>query len=191
MARGHALSQGRNFITKEDIPVVIKVVLSTASIEKVTIFDLLLAHEGILSTPVIADSLNISSQTALRTMTEFKALGLVDMEDGATGSEHVTEITLKPEFKWFLSPEFQKLREGYKPESNKTNKKNNNEANDEASESIYKIYPGKWGCKHCEATTIFFSILLPFITDQWLFHLLSIKKCVPRGGFFLKRDLLT
>lgn len=38
MTRGHALSQGRNYITKEDTPIVIKVVLSTASIERVTIF---------------------------------------------------------------------------------------------------------------------------------------------------------
>ncbi len=40
LARGHALSQGRNFITIADIPILIKVVLSTASIEKVKIFDL-------------------------------------------------------------------------------------------------------------------------------------------------------
>jgi hypothetical protein len=153
MARGHALSMGRNFITKEDIPITIKVVLSTASIERVTIFDLLLAHGGTLSTPVIADSLNISSQTALRTMTEFKALGLVDMGEAETGSEHITEIILKPEFNWFLSLEFQKLRGGYKPECNKAyNKKDNKENDNIGSESIYKIFPGKWGCRNCRAT---------------------------------------
>jgi hypothetical protein len=53
LARGHALSQGRTFITKEDLPIVVKVVLSTASIERVTVFDLLLAHGGKLQTPVI------------------------------------------------------------------------------------------------------------------------------------------
>jgi hypothetical protein len=116
LARGHALSQGRNFITKEDIPIVVKVVLSSASIERVTVFDLLLAHGGKLQTPVIVDSLNISSPTALRTMTEFKAIGLVDM-DIKTESSHVTEIKLKSDFDWFLTPEFQKLREGYKSQS--------------------------------------------------------------------------
>jgi hypothetical protein len=115
LARGHALSQGRNFITKEDISIVVKVVLSSASIERVTVFDLLLAHGGTLQSPVIVDSLNISSPTALRTMTEFKAIGLVDM-DIKTESSHVTEIKLKSDFDWFLTPEFQKLRDGYKPQ---------------------------------------------------------------------------
>ena len=45
LARGHALSQGRNYITLDVIPIVINVVLSTAFKERVTIFDLLLAHD--------------------------------------------------------------------------------------------------------------------------------------------------
>jgi hypothetical protein len=114
LAGGHALSQGRTFITKEDIPIVVKVVLSTASIERVTVFDLLLAHGSKLQTPIIAESLNISPPTALRTMTKFKAIGLVDM-DKVEESSHVTEIRLKSDFKWFLTTEFQKLREGYRP----------------------------------------------------------------------------
>jgi hypothetical protein len=91
LARGHALSQGRNYIALEDVPLVVKVVLSTASIEKVT------AH---------------------RTMTELKALSLVDMkkESGATNSEY--QITLDPEFDWFLAKEFLQLREGFVPSDN-------------------------------------------------------------------------
>jgi len=49
-AKGHALSQGRNYLTMEDIPLLIKVVLSTASIERVMVFDLLLAHNGTITT---------------------------------------------------------------------------------------------------------------------------------------------
>jgi hypothetical protein len=115
LAKGRAISQGRNFITKEDVSIVIKVVLSTASIERVAVFDLLLAHGGKLQTPVIEESLNVTSPTALRTMTEFKAIGLVDSNKN-NGSSHVNEINLKPEFNWFLTPEFRKLRDGYKPE---------------------------------------------------------------------------
>ena len=40
LARGHALSQGRDYITLVDIPIIANVVLSTASIERVTIFQL-------------------------------------------------------------------------------------------------------------------------------------------------------
>jgi hypothetical protein len=123
LAKGHALSQGRNFITKEDVSIVIKVVLSTASIERVAVFDLLLVHGGKLQTSVIKESLNVTSSTALRTMTELVAIGLVDNKE--TGSSHVNEITLKPEFDWFLTDEFQKLRDDYKPEKYTKTETNN------------------------------------------------------------------
>ena len=55
LARGHALSKGRNYITVDDIPLLIKVVLSTASIERVTIFDLLIKANGTLTTTVISE----------------------------------------------------------------------------------------------------------------------------------------
>jgi hypothetical protein len=32
------------------------------------------------------------------------------------GSSHVNEITLKPEFDWFLTAEFRELRDNYKPQ---------------------------------------------------------------------------
>ncbi|MGI8833933.1 MAG: hypothetical protein ACR2IS_15020, partial [Nitrososphaeraceae archaeon] len=53
LARGHALSHGRNYITGDDISLVIKVVLSTGSIERVLILDLLIAHQGSLTTSQI------------------------------------------------------------------------------------------------------------------------------------------
>lgn len=127
LARGHALSQGRSFITKEDVSIVIKVVLSTASIERVAVFDLLLAHGGKLQTPVIIESLNVTSPTANRTMTEFKAIGLVDGKD--IGSSHINEITLKPEFDWFLTEEFQELRDNYKSEKYIKTEKNDTSNN--------------------------------------------------------------
>ena len=34
LARGHALSQGRNYIIIEDIPIIVKVVFSTASMKE-------------------------------------------------------------------------------------------------------------------------------------------------------------
>jgi hypothetical protein len=59
LARGHALSQGRNYISREDIPVVVKTVLSTASIDRVNVFDLLLKHRGTLTTSKMQSSLNL------------------------------------------------------------------------------------------------------------------------------------
>jgi predicted transcriptional regulator len=115
LARGHALSQGRNYITMEDISIVIRVVLSTASKERVRIFELLIAHKGSLTTSQVADSLNIAPVTARRTMAEFKGLGLVDVN--TVPSEHGEpeyQITLVDEFDWFLTDTFTELKESYR-----------------------------------------------------------------------------
>jgi hypothetical protein len=116
LARGHALSQGRNYITLGDVPLIIKTVLSTASIERVTIFDLLLAYEGTMTTIQIADSLNMSKPTALKTMTELKALGLVEMTDGDPNTP--AKITLNPQFNWVFDKQFLDLRNGFIPADN-------------------------------------------------------------------------
>jgi len=71
-----------------------------------------------MTTSQIANSLNISNHTDHRTMTELKALGLVDMkkESDATNSEF--QITLDPKFDWFLTKEFLQLMEGFVPSDN-------------------------------------------------------------------------
>lgn len=135
LAKGHAISQGRNYLTTEDIPILIKVALSTASLERVLIFDLLLAYRGKMTTSDISNSLKISRTTALKTMAELIALGLVsgdvvddsdeDVEDNEYDAQssnrfcHANKektIELEKQFDWFLSDEFQRLREGFKPE---------------------------------------------------------------------------
>jgi hypothetical protein len=124
LARGHALQTGRNYITVEDVRLVVKTVLSTAHIDRVTVFSLLISmSEGKLTTAQIMQFLNKSKDPALKTMTEFKAIGLVDMDDvtieginsqtGIPFKTHSKQITLKEEFKWFLTEEFDRLREGF------------------------------------------------------------------------------
>lgn len=124
LAKAHAVSQGRTYLTIDDIPILIKVVLSTASRERTMIFDLILAGDGKMTTNQIVKSLNISSSTALRTMAELKALELVSGNFG--NEEYLYEsipnytneqykISLHPDFEWFLTDEFRKLREGYIP----------------------------------------------------------------------------
>jgi hypothetical protein len=114
ISRGHALLTGRNHITKEDIPISVKMALSTAQIERVSIFDLLISNNGILTTQQIQDFLNMSGPTARRTMREFEVIGLVKRND--TG--HGMEISLKDQFNWFTSDEFTQLREGFEPIDN-------------------------------------------------------------------------
>jgi hypothetical protein len=119
LARGHALSYGRNYITEDDIPLIIKVVLSTASIERVLILDLLIAYKGTLTTSQITTAMRMSNNTAKRTMTEFKGLELVTMErinNDYSNSEY--KIIFNKKFEWFLSEEFSKLRNEFKPSNN-------------------------------------------------------------------------
>ena len=128
LARGHALSQGRTNITMEDIPLIIKVALSTAPIDRVNVFDLLIAHRGKLTTTLIEESLNMSAPTARKTMTELKAIELVEIpKPDPNDSSHKLEITLKDAFKWFLTEDFDKLREGFNPEDNSEEMKGRDE----------------------------------------------------------------
>jgi len=111
LARGHALSRGRSYITEDDVPIIIQVALSTASMERVRILDLLIANNGKLTTSQIVDFLNTTNPTARRTMTELKAIELVDMSDSDVDRYNSgKEIELKSEFKWFLSDKFAELR---------------------------------------------------------------------------------
>jgi hypothetical protein len=114
LAKGHALLYGRNFVTMQDIPIIVKTVLSTAQIDRVKLFSLVLANKGRpLFTSEIIKSLNISPQTARRKMLEFRAIGLVDEE--YSGSSHELYIQLKPEFNWFLGEEIKQIRDGFEP----------------------------------------------------------------------------
>lgn len=115
LARGHAFMYGRTSITMEDIPLLIKVVLSTASMERVKVLDLLLASDGELTTSQVVHALNVSSPTAKRTMVEFKGLGLVDMITEGEYENSEKSIRLKSEFSWFLGDEFKALREDFTP----------------------------------------------------------------------------
>jgi hypothetical protein len=115
LARGHALNEGRNYITMADIPMLIKVVLSTAPLGRAIIFDLLLQHGGKLVSSDIRSSLQFSRPTVLRAMTELMVLRLVDGEQEGESDNSPKSIELKHEFRWCLSRTFRQLREGFSP----------------------------------------------------------------------------
>ena len=134
LARGHALSYGRNYITMEDISLLLKVVLSTGSIERVLILDLLIAHKGTLITSQITAAMRISNNSAKRTMTEFKGLELVTMDRVGDNSNSEYKIILNSKFNWFLTDEFKNLRDGFKLTENKEYVKSKNKKDNFAHE---------------------------------------------------------
>jgi DNA-binding transcriptional ArsR family regulator len=112
LARGHALSKGRIWFTMDDIPLVVHTALSTASLSRVRILDLLIAHGGSLTTEQITRSLNVSNPTARRTMVELKATELVDfMDEDPNRYNSTKQITLRECFGWFLQDQFKELKQ--------------------------------------------------------------------------------
>ena len=86
-------------------------VFSTASTERVNIFETLLNFGGSLTTGQIRDYLNVSEPTAKRTMAELKALGLVTVDEiPSDRGEPQKNMTLDDKFGWFLSEEFIELK---------------------------------------------------------------------------------
>ena len=102
---GHALSMGRTSVAMEDIPLIVKVTLSTAPKNRHRVFELLLENGGSLTTKEIQDTLHLHRSTAKRIMTELVAVGLVHWD--RTGEEHSDMITLEDGFEFFTKEEFQ------------------------------------------------------------------------------------
>jgi len=111
-ARGHALINGRKGVTKDDLPLVIKIALNSANTDRVRIFEFLLENNGEVSSKDIQDELNYSRTTALTTMESLKILGSTDTMKGNPGSDGgkpMYHTKLKGKFKWFVSQEFKAL----------------------------------------------------------------------------------
>jgi hypothetical protein len=136
LSKGHALSQGRNYVTKDDLSIVVKTVLSTGPVERVRILDKLLVATSdgkYLTAAQLSTSLNISKPTALRTMTELTILELVDVQPALgtdDNEEHASverKIKLKDQFSWFKSDEFKQLRNRFVPTDNTEDMKQEND----------------------------------------------------------------
>jgi hypothetical protein len=120
VARGHALFSGRNYVTRDDLPMVVKMVLSSAADEqRVKALDVLLqTRKGSWITQAdLAKKMNTSPHPAGRVMAEFRALELADVDGiyNDNPNQNRPKMRLKKEFYWFYSKEFQDLREGYTP----------------------------------------------------------------------------
>jgi Zinc-binding dehydrogenase len=131
LAIGHAISQGRDSIDKRDIPIVIKTAFSTAIIRRVMVLDLLLKNHGEITTSQIKQQLKISDPTTRLTIREFEALKIVDISTISGYANAELKATLRSEFDWFNTEEFEKLREGFIPASETSNKNNSNNNSNE------------------------------------------------------------
>lgn len=124
LAIGHAISQGRDSLTLKDVPIVIKVGLSTAQVRRVRILDQLLKSEnGVLTTSQICDQLGISQPGVTKTIREFDALKIGELSAVSNYNNSELQIRLSSEFDWFRTKKFQRLKGDFIPyeSNNKTN----------------------------------------------------------------------
>lgn len=106
----NAISQGRNYIKIEDVKLVVNVALSTTRSTRKKVLDLLLKENGSLTTSKIAKELDMSEPTARKTMREFQALGIATVSSTSGYANSELTLILSDKFRWFLSAEFQNLR---------------------------------------------------------------------------------
>lgn len=109
LARGHALAQGRTRINELDLSIVIDITLDSAPRTRTNLFRLLIDNGGELLTNQVMATLSCSHTTAHREMEALKILGLVEIDEGHGMTGQEKNMTLKPEFEWFLSDECKKL----------------------------------------------------------------------------------
>ena len=118
----------------EDLPLVTKIVLSTAPVDRCTLFEQLLStNKTRLTTQEFADLTDVHPSTARRTMTELKIIGLVTLDKNEAHEKDSWQIELKNEFSWFRTEEFRIVKKDYDTPSYKNYLKRLAEAESEES----------------------------------------------------------
>ncbi|KER06865.1 hypothetical protein AAA799E16_00381 [Marine Group I thaumarchaeote SCGC AAA799-E16] len=100
--RGFALCNGRNYIENKDVSAVRKIVLSSASRERVELVKLLIENNGELTSAQLVECRKVSKMTALKIMKHLEILGLVDRVKTSGVTKSFLAIRLKEEFRWIL-----------------------------------------------------------------------------------------
>lgn len=108
LARGHAVLYGRNFVTSDDLEVVVCIALSSAPRDRLDKLFFLIGNNGKFNTNQFMKETDTVRATALRNMELLAVLGLVERskEPGTTKSWNV--LKLKDYYNWFLTDEFKK-----------------------------------------------------------------------------------
>lgn len=112
IAKGRAIIYGRNQIISEDLPLLIKIVLSSCPDDRGKIFqELIVRNDGILTTQEACNLLNVSEKTTLKIMEQLEILRLVTLatkeSTNAGRPEKIIKIT--EELRWLKELDFVRL----------------------------------------------------------------------------------
>jgi len=112
LARGHAVACGRTSLNDQDIAIVLRVALCSASLERTKLLNKLIENDGVLITEDVIHKMEWSRTSALKYMEVFRYLRIVE-EISPTNpqvgrSEKVIKLT--EQFSWLLSNRFKELQ---------------------------------------------------------------------------------
>ncbi len=119
LCRGHAVVSGRTQINRDDIKLIMELVVDSAPTTRARLFRKLLESDGQMTTAEVEVALKCSKPTALKEMEMLRILGIctsTDNEDETTRDSRGNIIwqgkiiDLSSDFDWFLSDECKKLR---------------------------------------------------------------------------------
>ena len=105
LAKGSAVLDGRNFVTDDDLQVVLDVALSSAFKLRTKAFKLLLEN-GEVTTLQVMGGLKVSRQTALNTMKELIAVELAEAGKQTGNTKYFAAIRLRDYFRWMLEDQY-------------------------------------------------------------------------------------
>lgn len=111
LCRGHAVVTGRSQIAADDLRFIIELAIDSAPPTRAKLMSILIENGGELKTSQVELLLECSKTTALKEMETLKALHVCDITEthGMVGQPEKT-ISLKEDFRWFMSDECKNLR---------------------------------------------------------------------------------
>lgn len=111
LARGHAVACGRTCLNDQDVAIVLRVALSSTSLEKTKLLNKLIENDGVLTTEEVMHSMDWERPTALKYMEIFRYLKIVEEVSPANLSVGRSEKVIKiaDQFSWFIGNRFKML----------------------------------------------------------------------------------
>jgi len=129
LARGHAIICGRNYISNEDLEIIIHIVISSLPSDRLRLFEVLLCNGGTVNTIQIEKHTNVVKATALKEMEKLRLLGMVEDSKTNGKSKPVLAVQLKNKYHWVFDNKFKQYWDNISFLHNNDNSKltNNNE----------------------------------------------------------------
>jgi Mn-dependent DtxR family transcriptional regulator len=166
IAKAHAFElHGRNYITlAEDLPIVVKITLSSANRNRVSVLRHMitamrnadqggqLEHKEKFFAKDLTSALKFSPTTARRIMKELEVIGLVSIGKEAisgTTRNYSYYIKLVSDFHWLIEDRFQNIMKDFDWDTFDTAGEVTEEPASVKKEPMHRLYGDRWACDLC------------------------------------------